>query len=473
MATAAAAKLEAEQRAGLARKQAESAKLAVEQARLEREEVERLARLEREKAAAQKAEAERQKAALFTTKDGRLQYYRAAIRTIYEEHNPPKLEILDALLAEWSGEEHLLYQHIRDKYNLGPETESEDEDVVEARLSAQSVEAEVASEAAQAARESERVVADAAVAAAAAAAAAAREVTVATAQASAELAQLQTEEARRRLAEQQEAARAAAKARQLAAQQAAQEAAERLEAQQAAAATAAREAAEAARAATEQAAAEAAAADAAANRSPPWIETGFFPSGPHGPLPWMRTSSANAGMRGGCHHVEVAVKLEELGELGAMVGVVGCALAAAAAALCTLLCLCCGRRCVLVSMLCLARCAAPCTCASASVCSIYLFVRACVRKREGVLLECLSVYASTLIDGIHLYIKCIILPRQARDKHRENSKKSAVFPQEPDDGMMLLGAGLASISHPTASVYLQQPGSVTSAAGSSVTTAAA
>jgi hypothetical protein len=29
----------------------------------------------------------------------------------------------------------------------------------------------------------------------------------------------------------------------------------------------------------------------------------------------------------------------------------------------------------------------------------------------------------------HLYIKCIILPRQARDKHRENYKKSAVFPQ--------------------------------------------
>jgi hypothetical protein len=28
----------------------------------------------------------------------------------------------------------------------------------------------------------------------------------------------------------------------------------------------------------------------------------------------------------------------------------------------------------------------------------------------------------------HLYIKCIILPRQARDKHRESSKKSAVFP---------------------------------------------
>jgi len=31
----------------------------------------------------------------------------------------------------------------------------------------------------------------------------------------------------------------------------------------------------------------------------------------------------------------------------------------------------------------------------------------------------------------HLYIKCIILPRQARDKHRENSKKSGVFSQGP------------------------------------------
>jgi hypothetical protein len=29
----------------------------------------------------------------------------------------------------------------------------------------------------------------------------------------------------------------------------------------------------------------------------------------------------------------------------------------------------------------------------------------------------------------HLYIKCIILPRQARDKHRENSKKEAVLSQ--------------------------------------------
>jgi hypothetical protein len=31
----------------------------------------------------------------------------------------------------------------------------------------------------------------------------------------------------------------------------------------------------------------------------------------------------------------------------------------------------------------------------------------------------------------HLYIKCIILPRQARDEHRENSKKSGVFEWVP------------------------------------------
>jgi hypothetical protein len=28
----------------------------------------------------------------------------------------------------------------------------------------------------------------------------------------------------------------------------------------------------------------------------------------------------------------------------------------------------------------------------------------------------------------HLYIKCIVLPRQARDKHRENSKKCRFLP---------------------------------------------
>ena len=30
----------------------------------------------------------------------------------------------------------------------------------------------------------------------------------------------------------------------------------------------------------------------------------------------------------------------------------------------------------------------------------------------------------------HLYIKCIILPRQARDKHRESTQKRAVFCRE-------------------------------------------
>jgi hypothetical protein len=36
----------------------------------------------------------------------------------------------------------------------------------------------------------------------------------------------------------------------------------------------------------------------------------------------------------------------------------------------------------------------------------------------------------------HLYIKCIILPRQARDKHRENSKKGRFLaaPFEPGVG---------------------------------------
>jgi hypothetical protein len=31
----------------------------------------------------------------------------------------------------------------------------------------------------------------------------------------------------------------------------------------------------------------------------------------------------------------------------------------------------------------------------------------------------------------HLYLKTIILPRQAQDKHRENSKKDAVFRTDP------------------------------------------
>jgi hypothetical protein len=34
----------------------------------------------------------------------------------------------------------------------------------------------------------------------------------------------------------------------------------------------------------------------------------------------------------------------------------------------------------------------------------------------------------------HLYIKCIILPRQARDKHRQSTQKSAVFSQASSSG---------------------------------------
>eukprot|EP01046_Picozoa_sp_COSAG06_P034388 COSAG06_NODE_3597_length_5138_cov_4.401865_2_plen_227_part_00 len=61
-----------------------------------------------------------------------------------------------------------------------------------------------------------------------------------------------------------------------------------------------------------------------------------------------------------------------------------------------------------------------------------------VREKHPIVLS--AVCSLTVADGnkvrrrlrktaflSHLYIKCIILPRQARDKHRENSKKDAVF----------------------------------------------
>ena len=45
-----------------------------------------------------------------------------------------------------------------------------------------------------------------------------------------------------------------------------------------------------------------------------------------------------------------------------------------------------------------------------------------------------SVRGEKTVFLSHLYIKTMILPRQARDKHRENSKKSAVFsPEKLDD----------------------------------------
>jgi hypothetical protein len=37
----------------------------------------------------------------------------------------------------------------------------------------------------------------------------------------------------------------------------------------------------------------------------------------------------------------------------------------------------------------------------------------------------------------HLYIKCIILPRQARDKHRESTQKKCRFPSGGNDDMNL------------------------------------
>ena len=49
----------------------------------------------------------------------------------------------------------------------------------------------------------------------------------------------------------------------------------------------------------------------------------------------------------------------------------------------------------------------------------------------------------------HLYIETIILPRQARDKHRENSKKDAVF-------RTFASIAWASSAYP----YMKQPGRV-------------
>jgi len=50
----------------------------------------------------------------------------------------------------------------------------------------------------------------------------------------------------------------------------------------------------------------------------------------------------------------------------------------------------------------------------------------------------------------HLYIKTNILPRQARDKHRENSKKEAVF----TSGGQKQRVGLARAVYKDADIYI-------------------
>jgi hypothetical protein len=49
----------------------------------------------------------------------------------------------------------------------------------------------------------------------------------------------------------------------------------------------------------------------------------------------------------------------------------------------------------------------------------------------------------------HLYIKIIILPRQARDKHRENSKKETVLLQAREQMKALRGETAAPPATPT------------------------
>jgi hypothetical protein len=60
--------------------------------------------------------------------------------------------------------------------------------------------------------------------------------------------------------------------------------------------------------------------------------------------------------------------------------------------------------------------------------SIVVFIRAqrFPTPAEGTL-EAVQVRKRHFLS--HLYIKMMILPRQARDKHRENSKKTTVFLQ--------------------------------------------
>ena len=53
----------------------------------------------------------------------------------------------------------------------------------------------------------------------------------------------------------------------------------------------------------------------------------------------------------------------------------------------------------------------------------------------------------------HLYIKMIFLPRQAQDKHRENSKKSTVFLQGAWVGVLLAVGAVPRIIGPWWSLF--------------------
>jgi hypothetical protein len=46
-----------------------------------------------------------------------------------------------------------------------------------------------------------------------------------------------------------------------------------------------------------------------------------------------------------------------------------------------------------------------------------------------------AMKVSKMVFLSHLYIEANILPRQARDKHRENSKKTTVFSHALDDAI--------------------------------------
>ena len=66
----------------------------------------------------------------------------------------------------------------------------------------------------------------------------------------------------------------------------------------------------------------------------------------------------------------------------------------------------------------------------------------------------------------HLYIKCIFLPRQARDKHRENSKKERRFPHLRSASGEGTAQHSAALSHDDCSVYLREQAQAQSASTS-------
>jgi hypothetical protein len=62
-----------------------------------------------------------------------------------------------------------------------------------------------------------------------------------------------------------------------------------------------------------------------------------------------------------------------------------------------------------------------------------------------VVVEGLLTGEKTAVFLSHLYIKRSLLPRRARDKRRENSKKGRFFPQPGSKPLLAAGSRLTSV----------------------------